>query len=72
MHFGTLLLLGFIAGATILLGLPVGRLKSFSPVWRNGLSMTAAGILVLLLVEILGGHWSNGARVPRDGGAALA
>ena len=54
MHFGTLLLLGFIAGATILLGLPVGRLKSFGSGWRTGLSMLAAGILVFLLVEILG------------------
>lgn len=54
LHFGTLLLLGFIAGATILLGLPIGRLKSFSSTWRNGLSMLAAGILVFLLVEILG------------------
>jgi len=54
LHFGTLLLLGFIAGATILLGLPVGRLKSFSSLWRSSLSMLAAGILVFLLVEILG------------------
>lgn len=54
MRLGTLLLLGFIAGATILLGLPVGRLKSFSASWRSGLSMLAAGILVFLLVEILG------------------
>ncbi len=54
MHFGTLLLLGFIAGATILLGLPISRLKSFNATWRNGLSMLAAGILVFLLVEILG------------------
>ncbi|MDE2264707.1 MAG: multicopper oxidase domain-containing protein [Alphaproteobacteria bacterium] len=54
LHFGTLLVLGFVAGATILLGLPIGRLKSFSPIWRNSLSMLAAGILVFLLVEILG------------------
>jgi manganese oxidase len=54
MRLGTLLLLGFIAGATILLGLPVGRLKSFGGSWRTGLSMLAAGILVFLLVEILG------------------
>lgn len=54
LHFGTLLLLGFVAGATILLGLPVGRLKSFSSLWRSSLSMLAAGILVFLLIEILG------------------
>lgn len=54
MHFSTVLLLGFIAGATILLGLPVGRLKSFNPTLRSALSMLAVGILVFLLVEILG------------------
>jgi len=54
MNFGSVLLLGFIAGATILLGLPVGRAKSFNPTLRSFLSMLAAGILVFLLVEILG------------------
>lgn len=54
MYFGSLLLLGFIAGATIMIGLPVGRLKSFNTTLRAGLSMLAAGILVFLLVEVLG------------------
>jgi len=54
MHFTTVVLLGFIAGATILLGLPVGRLKSFNSTLRSALSMLAVGILVFLLVEILG------------------
>ncbi len=54
LQFGPLLLLGFLAGATILLGLPVGRLKSFSSAWRGSLSMLAAGILAFLLVEIMG------------------
>ncbi len=54
MHFATVVLLGFIAGATILLGLPVGRLKSFNSTLRSSLSMLAVGILVFLLVEILG------------------
>ena len=54
MNFSTLLLLGFIAGATILIGLPIGRLKGFSSTIRAALSMLAAGILVFLLVEILG------------------
>ena len=53
MHFGTLLLLGFIAGATILLGLPVGRLKSFSPVWRNGLSKAAQWAAPAILLALL-------------------
>ena len=54
MHFTTVVLLGFIAGATILFGLPVGRLKSFNSTLRSSLSMLAVGILVFLLVEILG------------------
>jgi zinc transporter ZupT len=53
MHLGSLLLLGFIAGATIIIGLPVGRLKSFNATMRAVLSMLAAGILVFLLVEVL-------------------
>ena len=54
MHFGTLLILGFIAGATILLGLPVGRLKAFNATLRSSLSMLAAGVLLFLLVGIAG------------------
>ena len=54
MHFWTLLWLGVIAGGTILLGLPIGRIRGFSGTLRAGLSMLAAGILVFLLVEILG------------------
>ncbi len=54
MNFGSVLLLGFFAGATILLGLPAGRLKSFNSTLRSFLSMLAAGILVFLIVEILG------------------
>ncbi len=54
MHFWTLLLLGSITGGTILLGLPIARLRGFSATLRASLSMLAAGILVFLLVEILG------------------
>lgn len=75
MRLGTLLILGFIAGATILLGLPVGRLKSFSATWRTGLSMLAAGILVFLLVEILGeatGQTALAFRSPAAGSDAPA
>lgn len=50
----SLLLLGFLAGATIFTGLLAGRLKGFSPVWRSALSMLAAGILAFLLIEIMG------------------
>ena len=54
MSFPSLLLLGFIAGATIIIGLAVGRLKSFNPTARSALTMLATGILVFLLVDILG------------------
>lgn len=54
MHVAALLPLGFIAGATILLGMPLGRLKSLNQTVRSSLTMFAAGILVFLLVEILG------------------
>jgi FtsP/CotA-like multicopper oxidase with cupredoxin domain len=72
LHFGTLLLLGFVAGATILLGLPIGRLKSFNATWRNALSMLAAGILVFLLVEILGQATGQTALALRGSGGASA
>lgn len=54
MNFASLLLLGFIAGATILLGLLVGRLKAFNSTAKNFLSMLAAGILIFLIVDVLG------------------
>jgi hypothetical protein len=54
MSFPSLLLLAFIAGATIIIGLAVGRLKSFNPTARSALTMLATGILVFLLVDILG------------------
>ena len=50
----TLLVLGVIAGGTILIGLLLGRLRGLSSTLRTALSMVAAGILVFLLVEILG------------------
>ncbi len=54
MNFASLLLLGFIAGATILLGLLVGRLKAFNSTAKSFLSMLAAGILIFLIVDVLG------------------
>jgi FtsP/CotA-like multicopper oxidase with cupredoxin domain len=66
MHFSTLLLMGFIAGGTILIGLPIGRLKNFNPTLRAALSMFAAGILVFLLVEIMGGACGQTASALRD------
>ena len=48
-----ILLLGAIAGATIFLGLPVGRMQSLSANTRAGLSALATGVLVFLLWDVL-------------------
>jgi ZIP family zinc transporter len=53
MSTGNILLLGAIAGATIFLGLPVGRMRGLSPATRAGLSALATGILVFLLWDVL-------------------
>jgi ZIP family zinc transporter len=47
-------LLGAIAGGTIFLGLPVGRLQRPAPRLRTGLNAIAIGILVFLLWDMLG------------------
>ena len=48
-----ILLLGALAGSTILLGLPLGRLASPSLRLKGALSATATGILIFLLYDIL-------------------
>ncbi len=47
------LILGFIAGATILLGLPIGRLRKPAPGLKQLLNATATGVLVFLLWDVL-------------------
>jgi len=54
MDEGQTLLLGFIAGVTILLGLPLGRLRTPAPAMRVFLNATAIGVLVFLLWDVLG------------------
>src|SRR5437868_13715200 len=54
MSTGHILLLGAIAGATIFLGLPVGRMR-VGPAYRAGLSALATGILIFLLWDVLSG-----------------
>ncbi len=44
--------LGALAGFTIYLGLPIGRIKRISSSIRSFLSMTSAGILVFLFFDI--------------------
>jgi len=50
---GAILLLGAIAGVTIFLSLPVGRLRGLTMSVRAGLSALATGILVFLLWDVL-------------------
>jgi zinc transporter, ZIP family len=47
-----ILLLGAIAGFTIYLGLPIGRMRNLSLRMRAFLNAGAAGILVFLLIEV--------------------
>jgi ZIP family zinc transporter len=53
MSTGHILLLGAVAGATIFLGLPIGRMQGLSSGARAGLSSLATGILVFLLWDVL-------------------
>ena len=50
-------LLGAIAGFTIYLGLPLGRLKAEMPRLKAGLNATAIGILLFLLWDVLSHAW---------------
>ncbi len=53
MSTGHILLLGAIAGATIFLGLPVGRMRGLGPAARAALGALATGILIFLLWDVL-------------------
>ena len=53
MSFSETVLLGALAGFTIFLGLPVGRLESLSVRTRVALAMFSVGVLVFLLVDVL-------------------
>ncbi len=57
MSLSRTLLLGFIAGATILLGLPVGRLRRPAPNLRVLLNAIAVGVLVFLVWDVLSAAW---------------
>ena len=47
------LALGFIAGVTILIGLPIGRLRSLRPGLRQFLNALTVGILLFLVWDVL-------------------
>jgi ZIP family zinc transporter len=50
-------LLGAVAGFTIYLGLPIGRLRSPAPTLRALLNSVATGILIFLLWDVLTHAW---------------
>jgi len=51
------LLLGFIAGVTIVFGLPIGRLRSPRPNLRLMLNAVAIGVLLFLIWDVLSAAW---------------
>ncbi|MCW2693697.1 MAG: hypothetical protein JWM48_928 [Mycobacterium sp.] len=57
MSLSRTLLLSFIAGATILLGLPLGRLRRPAPGLRIVLNATAVGVLLFLVWDVLSASW---------------
>lgn len=57
MSLARTLLLGLIAGGTILFGLPLGRLRRPLPSVRVVLNAAAVGILVFLLWDVLSAAW---------------
>ncbi|MBT2502694.1 ZIP family metal transporter [Curtobacterium sp. ISL-83] len=57
MNFGSTLALGAIAGSTIVLGLPVGRIRAVGASARVLLSSGAVGVLVFLVWDVLSAAW---------------
>lgn len=53
MTFGQTVLLAAFAGATIYLGLPVGRLRSLSANWQALLTAAAGGVILFLIFDVL-------------------
>ncbi len=57
MSLSKTLVLGLIAGATILLGMPLGRLRSPALATRSLLNAIAVGVLLFLFWDVLSGAW---------------
>ncbi|MGI8667992.1 MAG: ZIP family metal transporter [Jatrophihabitans sp.] len=57
MELSKTLLLGFIAGVTILIGMPVGRLRKPVPGLRVFLNATAVGVLLFLVWDVFSAAW---------------
>jgi zinc transporter, ZIP family len=65
-------ILGAIAGFTIFLGLPVGRIRSISPRTRGFLSVVSAGILLFIFWDVLAASHEvldSSLRAAQDGGS---
>ncbi|HZY00727.1 MAG TPA: ZIP family metal transporter [Dermatophilaceae bacterium] len=58
MSLPSTMLLGFIAGVTILLGLPIGRLRNPAPTLRALLNATAIGVLLFLVWDVFSAAWA--------------
>ena len=74
MDLGKTLLLGFIAGVTILIGMPLGRMRRPSEALRVGLNALAVGILLFLVWDVLAGAWEpidEGLAAHHETGAGL-
>jgi zinc transporter, ZIP family len=54
---GHTLVLGFIAGVTIVLGMPVGRMRRPAPTLRIMLNSVAVGVLIFLVWDVLSAAW---------------
>ena len=57
MSSGNILILGAIAGLTIFLGLPVGRIRKPAPRLQAFLNASAIGVLLFLLWDVLSAGW---------------
>src|SRR4051812_50120300 len=57
MNLPTTLLLGFIAGVTIVLGLPIGRLRRPAPGLKHFLNAVTIGVLLFLVWDVLSAGW---------------
>src|SRR6266542_3038457 len=55
MSSGQILVLGALAGSTILLGLPLGRVRTPNLQLKAALSATATGILLFLFYDVMSG-----------------
>jgi ZIP family zinc transporter len=58
MDLSKTLLLGFIAGVTIVIGLPIGRLRKPMPSLKVFLNATAVGILLFLVWDVFSAAWA--------------